>query len=58
MIPQFKVKMALDAKEIVAEVLDSGFIGQGPRVEEFEDILWKELGSSVRPHCQFLYQCY
>jgi len=49
MIPQFKVKMALDAKEIVAEVLDSGFIGQGPRVEEFEDILWKELGSSVRP---------
>ena len=49
MIPQFKVKMALDAKEIVAEVLDSGFIGQGPRVEEFEDILWKELNSSVRP---------
>lgn len=49
MIPQFKVKMALDAKEIVAEVLDSGFIGQGLRVEEFEDILWKELGSSVRP---------
>jgi len=49
MIPQFKVKMALDAKEIVAEILDSGFIGQGPRVEEFEDILWKELGSSVRP---------
>lgn len=49
MIPQFRVKMALDAKEIVAEVLDSGFIGQGSRVEEFEDILWKELGSSVRP---------
>ena len=49
MIPQFKVKMALDAKEIVAEVLDSGFIGQGSRVEEFENILWKELGSSVRP---------
>lgn len=49
MIPQFKVKMAIDAKEIVSEVLDSGFIGQGLKVEEFEDLLWKELNSSVRP---------
>jgi dTDP-4-amino-4,6-dideoxygalactose transaminase len=49
MIPQFKVRMAPDASSLVKEVLDSGFIGQGPKVEEFEDILWKELGSSVRP---------
>lgn len=49
MIPQFKVNMAVDAKDIVAEVLDSGFIGQGLKVEEFEDLLWKELNSSVRP---------
>ena len=41
--------MAPDASSLVKEVLDSGFIGQGPKVEEFEDILWKELGSSVRP---------
>ena len=49
MILQFKVKMASDAKDIVAEVLDSGFIGQGQKVEDFEDLLWKELGTSVRP---------
>tara|TARA_B100000965_G_scaffold406699_1_gene447372 strand:- start:3051 stop:4121 length:1071 start_codon:yes stop_codon:yes gene_type:complete len=49
MIPQFKVKMAPDAKDNVSEVLDSGFIGQGSKVEEFEDLLWKELESSVRP---------
>ena len=49
MILQFKVKMASDAKDIVAEVLDSGFIGQGQKVEEFEDLLWEELGTSVRP---------
>ena len=49
MILQFKVKMAPDAKDTVAEVLDSGFIGQGQKVEDFEDLLWEELGTSVRP---------
>lgn len=49
MIPQFKVKMSPDAKQIVSEVLESGFIGQGLKVEEFEDLLWKELKSFVRP---------
>jgi len=32
----FKVRMAPEAKERVAEVLDSGYIGQGPKVEAFE----------------------
>mgnify|MGYP003111162499 FL=1 len=49
MIPQFKVKMSLKAKASVSDVLDSGFIGQGSKVEEFEDLLWQELNSSVRP---------
>jgi len=39
MIPLFKVKMAEDAKDIVAQTLNSGFIGEGPRVEEFERAL-------------------
>ena len=41
MIPLFKVFMAPTAKEKVGEVLDSGFIGQGPKVEEFEKNLQK-----------------
>ena len=49
MILQFKVKMAPDAKDAASEVIDSGFIGQGPKVEEFEDLLWKELKTDVRP---------
>jgi len=36
MIPLFKVRMAPEAKELVAQVLDSGYVGQGPKVEEFE----------------------
>ena len=36
MIPLFKVFMSPDAKNAVGEVLDSGYIGQGPKVEEFE----------------------
>lgn len=35
-IPLFKVFMSPDAKTEVAKVLDSGYIGQGPKVEEFE----------------------
>jgi dTDP-4-amino-4,6-dideoxygalactose transaminase len=38
-IPLFKVFMADDAPLAVAFTLKSGFIGQGPRVEEFEKIL-------------------
>jgi dTDP-4-amino-4,6-dideoxygalactose transaminase len=42
-IPLFKVAMAEHASARVAEVLESGYIGQGPRVEEFEGELAKRL---------------
>lgn len=38
-IPLFKVFMSPKAGEEVTKVLNSGFIGQGPKVEEFESIL-------------------
>jgi dTDP-4-amino-4,6-dideoxygalactose transaminase len=38
-IPLFKVFMSPDAGEKVADVLNSGYIGQGPKVEEFENDL-------------------
>ncbi len=44
-IPLFKVFMAPTAKERVAEVLDSGYIGQGPMVEEFENQLGNHFGN-------------
>jgi len=40
-IPLFKVHMADTAPEKVTQVLKSGFIGQGPVVEEFEEHLRK-----------------
>jgi len=49
MIPLFKVGMSEVVTDKVTEVLKSGFIGQGPVVEEFEDELWKVLGSKTRP---------
>ena len=36
-IPLFKVFMSPKAGEKVTDVLNSGFIGQGPKVEEFEN---------------------
>lgn len=38
-IPLFKVFMSSNAKVEVGKVLDSGYIGQGPKVEEFENDL-------------------
>lgn len=38
-IPLFKVYMSKKAPEEVTKVLESGFIGQGPKVDEFEDKL-------------------
>lgn len=38
-IPQFKVFMSEDVLKPVSDVLMSGFIGQGAKVEEFENIL-------------------
>ena len=49
MIPLFKVGMSDEAQIRVAQVLSSGFIGQGSVVEQFEDALWKELKTKTRP---------
>lgn len=38
-IPMFKVLMSPTAAEEVAKVLASGYVGQGPKVEAFEQIL-------------------
>ena len=38
-IPLFKVFMAPSAKDEVGKVLDSGYIGQGPKVDELENQL-------------------
>ena len=46
MIPLFKVFMAPTAKEKVGEVLDSGYIGQGSKVDEFEKQLGEYFGNS------------
>ena len=39
MIPLFKVYMSEDVPEKVSKVLKSGYIGQGPIVDEFEKVL-------------------
>ena len=39
MIPLFKVFMSEDVLDPINDVLMSGFIGQGPKVEEFEKLL-------------------
>lgn len=44
MIPLFKVIMNPTVKEAVASVLMSGYVAQGPRVDEFEDLLMPWLG--------------
>ena len=49
MIPLFKVRMNEKVSEALDPVLLSGFIGQGPKVEEFEDELQEVLGTFTRP---------
>lgn len=49
MIPLFKVCMDDSAIDKVGSVLKSGFIGQGPVVEEFEDKLQEALKTKTRP---------
>ena len=44
MIPLFKVFMDKNAHKSVQKVLESGFIGQGPKVEEFESNLKEYFG--------------
>jgi len=45
MIPLFKVSMSPSAGPAVQEVLNSGFIGQGKKVDEFEEILKNWIGN-------------
>ena len=47
MIPLHKVLMAPNVAEEVGKVLNSGYVAQGPKVEEFEDALEKVLGARV-----------
>jgi dTDP-4-amino-4,6-dideoxygalactose transaminase len=49
MIPLFKVRMNEEVSKTLESVLLSGFIGQGPKVEEFENRLQVELGTDTRP---------
>jgi len=49
MIPLFKVRMNEETPKLLEPVLLSGFIGQGPKVEEFEDMLQEHLGTDTRP---------
>lgn len=49
MIPLFKVRMAEEAPRKVEEVLMSGFIAQGPRVDAFEVMLQEHLKTATRP---------
>lgn len=48
-IPLFKVHMSPTAADDVAKVLNSGYIGEGPKVKEFEDALAKKLIASSKP---------
>jgi dTDP-4-amino-4,6-dideoxygalactose transaminase len=45
MIPLFKVFVGATATERVAEVLASGYLGQGEKVEEFEEKLAQRVGT-------------
>lgn len=48
-IPLFKVGMSKDASKQTSKVLKSGFIGQGAKVDEFEQLLWEELKTEIKP---------
>ena len=47
MIPLFKVFVSPDAPAYVSATLKSGYIGEGPRVEEFENALSAYIGADV-----------
>jgi len=49
MIPLFKVFMSEDAPARVGETLMSGYIGEGPRVQEFEVAFGKLVGTPYEP---------
>lgn len=49
MIKLFKVRMSNNSFSLVEDVLKSGYIGQGPKVEQFENLLKDELKTAIRP---------
>ena len=49
MIPLFKVTMASEAGEAVSRVLASGYVGQGARVDAFEEELQAAISAPTRP---------
>lgn len=49
MIPLFKVFMAEEATKRTAETLMSGYIGEGPRVQEFEQAFGQLVGATDHP---------
>lgn len=49
MIPLFKVNVAKNIHLTLEEVFESGYIGQGPMVEKFEDVLQQVLKTDTRP---------
>ena len=50
MIPLFKVRMADEAPRYVQKVLDSGYVGEGERVKQFENEFAKLVGAKeVKP---------
>lgn len=49
MIPLFKVRMSPDITSEIAPTLNSGFITQGPRVDELEEVALKELNVPNEP---------
>jgi dTDP-4-amino-4,6-dideoxygalactose transaminase len=49
MIPLFKVRMSDNVIEKLSPVLYSGYIAQGSKVDQFEDILWKNFKSKSKP---------
>lgn len=46
-IPLFKVFMSPDVHQPLADVLASGYIGQGPKVDEFEKLLADYIGNPL-----------
>lgn len=49
MIPLFKVFMSDQAPSRVGETLMSGYVGEGPRVQEFEDAFAQLVGAPLPP---------
>lgn len=49
MIDLFKVRVSDKAPDMIREVIESGFIAQGSRVDTFEDLLQKELNTKTKP---------